>query len=347
MENLDITHPGCRELLERNGLSVQGQDIYPCRTPIDQRGEQTINRDAKVAGGIKYFASDQNAILKWTLNHVAQAKNTEELYNIAGVRSSEDMYKMIRPSEVLKSERLVTKLQNVITKEYLNPFDASLVPGCLYNLSSGVPVDHDLCSSIINLKKVGEDLYKDFVDDRIKSTQIKIHDPITRQKSTVFKNSGKKVTIKVENKQQDVEANRNILAKLLAYSAKTGKVIDFEKALRYPLYPVPLCLAHPDGSRRTTAKSKFMEVILSYCNSSIDPKELGTRVPKDSVSAYLVDLMALIRTVPGLCDTYQELTFKLIDMLPVGYKRIDIVADTYREGSLKIQSGQSVALQIK
>ena len=78
-----------------------------------------------------------------------------------------------------------------------------------------------------------------------------------------------------------------------------------------------------------------MEVILWYCNSSIDRKELGTRVPKDSVSAYLVDLMALIRTVPGLCDTYQELTFKLIDMLPVGYKRIGIVADTYREGSLR------------
>ena len=78
-----------------------------------------------------------------------------------------------------------------------------------------------------------------------------------------------------------------------------------------------------------------MEVILSYCNGSIDPKEVGTRVPKDSVSAYLVDLMALIRTVPGLCDTYQELTFKLIDILPVWYKRIDIVASTYREGSLK------------
>ena len=182
--------------------------------------------------------------------------------------------------------------------------------------------------SIINLKKVGKDLYKHFGDDRIRSTQIKIHDPITRQKLTIFKNAGKKVTIKVENKQQDVETNHNILAKQLTYSAKVSEVIDFEKALRYPLYPVPLCLAHPDGSRHTTAKSKFMEVILSYCNSSIDPKELGTRVPNDSVSAYLVDLMALIKTVPRIGETYQELTFKLIDMLPVGYKRIDIVADT-------------------
>ena len=69
--------------------------MYPCGTPIDQRGEQTINRDAKVAGGIKYFASDQNAILKWTLNHAAQVKNTEELYNIASLSSSEDIYKMI------------------------------------------------------------------------------------------------------------------------------------------------------------------------------------------------------------------------------------------------------------
>ena len=42
LENSDITHPGCRESIERNGLSVQGQDIYPCRIPTDQRGEQTI-----------------------------------------------------------------------------------------------------------------------------------------------------------------------------------------------------------------------------------------------------------------------------------------------------------------
>ena len=51
LENLDITHAGCRELLKYKGLSVQGQEKYPCRVAIDQRGEQTINRDAKVSEG--------------------------------------------------------------------------------------------------------------------------------------------------------------------------------------------------------------------------------------------------------------------------------------------------------
>ena len=49
LENLDITHPGCRELIQFKGYSVQGQDRYPGRVAIDQRGEQTNNRDAKVA----------------------------------------------------------------------------------------------------------------------------------------------------------------------------------------------------------------------------------------------------------------------------------------------------------
>ena len=51
IENLDDTHPGCRELIQDKGLSVQGQEKYLCRTAVDQRGEQTIKRDAKTSGG--------------------------------------------------------------------------------------------------------------------------------------------------------------------------------------------------------------------------------------------------------------------------------------------------------
>ncbi len=67
---------------------MQAQDRYPCRILIDQRGEQTINGDAKVSGGIKFFASDENAVMKLTLNRAAQAKNTKELYSLACVKQS-------------------------------------------------------------------------------------------------------------------------------------------------------------------------------------------------------------------------------------------------------------------
>ena len=53
LKSLESTHLGLREMLERQGLSVQTQDENPLRKAVDQRGEQTINRDARTAGGIK------------------------------------------------------------------------------------------------------------------------------------------------------------------------------------------------------------------------------------------------------------------------------------------------------
>ena len=68
LQNLDITHPGCKELLKCNSISVQGRDKYPLRTAIDKRGEQTLNKDAKSTGGIRSFASSSESVTKWTLN---------------------------------------------------------------------------------------------------------------------------------------------------------------------------------------------------------------------------------------------------------------------------------------
>ena len=39
---------------------------------------------------------------------------------------------------------MVAKLINVMTEEFLNPFDESLDSGELYNLSSGIPVAKEM-----------------------------------------------------------------------------------------------------------------------------------------------------------------------------------------------------------
>ena len=46
--------PGLRNLLDAFGISVQPQESFPLRTAVDQRGEQTINRDAKTNGKKSY-----------------------------------------------------------------------------------------------------------------------------------------------------------------------------------------------------------------------------------------------------------------------------------------------------
>ena len=53
LENVDKTHPGCKDMVKEKGMSVQGQNKYPCRIAADQRGELIINQDAKVAREIK------------------------------------------------------------------------------------------------------------------------------------------------------------------------------------------------------------------------------------------------------------------------------------------------------
>ena len=53
--NMEQFYPGLKELISKQGLSVQGQEKYPLRTAIDQRGEQTINSDAKTSGKIIFI----------------------------------------------------------------------------------------------------------------------------------------------------------------------------------------------------------------------------------------------------------------------------------------------------
>ena len=131
-----------------------------------------------------------------------------------------------------------------------------------------------------------------------------------------------------------VEANRDVLGKLLATSTKHERTIDFEKALEYPLTSVPLSLANADGTRRMTQKSTLMDVFVKKC--SRDDMDFRTVLPaRETVLAYIVDLMALIRTLTSVPETFEALALKVLDCIPKAYRRVDIVADCYTPHSIK------------
>ena len=164
--------------------------------------------------------------------------------------------------------------------------------------------------------------------ESLESSKVKFHDPIKRRKLQLFSNSSKKVTIEQNKKVKSVEVDRNILGTLLSFSAKSGQAIDFKRALEYPLCPIPLSLANPDGSRRVTTKSKLTEIIIKNVKSPLlHPRE--SRPPKGTVSAFIVDMMASVRSITQVPETYEDLTWKFLQQLPSGHSRVDIVADTY------------------
>ena len=54
--NIDDQYPGLKNYMEKGGFSIQGQSHHSIRTATDQRGEQTINKDAKISG--KFIHND-------------------------------------------------------------------------------------------------------------------------------------------------------------------------------------------------------------------------------------------------------------------------------------------------
>lgn len=102
-----------KDELKDKGLSVQGQNSHQVGTLIGQRGDQSINRNAKTSGGISGVSSNESAVLKWCLNMAEQAKNTQTLYDFCGLGKNAGIYKPCRPSQILRSEKLVT---NIILK---------------------------------------------------------------------------------------------------------------------------------------------------------------------------------------------------------------------------------------
>ena len=116
-----------------------------------------------------------------------------------------------------------------------------------------------------------------------------------------------------KNKKSTVDVNHDILTKLSKISVRKGKtIIDFEKALKYPLGDIPLSLANADGTTR------------------INKREIAKQK-----TAFIVDVMALLRMMSNLSDTYERLAWKFHSYIPKGYYCVDLVADFCFKSSMK------------
>ena len=81
-----------------------------------------INCGAKTAGGIKLFSMKSDNVIKWCLNPAEQTKSKKALEDLCGLGNGGGTYKLARPSQVMKSEKLVKSVMNVLTEDYNNPF---------------------------------------------------------------------------------------------------------------------------------------------------------------------------------------------------------------------------------
>ena len=141
----------------------------------------------------------------------------------------------------------------------MNPFGVDLKEDkeSACNLISGQQYQ-GTTDDLVGIRTMGQALYNDFKKDRLFSTTIKFHDTIKRQKRILFSDVSKPKPKKDTNYEVK-KANWNVLGKLLTLSANAQQLIDFEAALSFPLYHVPISLAYPDRTRRSIQKGNLLK----------------------------------------------------------------------------------------
>ena len=87
---------------------------------IIQRYSNFKTKSTFAVGGIRFYASNKEAVLKWCLNRADIAKTTSELKKMTGISKSFNMYKPMRPSQILASEKRVAEVIRVLEDEYIN-----------------------------------------------------------------------------------------------------------------------------------------------------------------------------------------------------------------------------------
>ena len=152
LKNMDAKYPGAKEELAAIGISIRRND-FGIGQAIDLAGEQTFIRGAKTAGGIKGFQTRRCTVLKWVRNRAQQTKFVEGLKEIAGVeKTTQNFRKCLRPSEIMKSDKIVESIVKAMREHFTHPFDKSFESGKLYNIVSGKPVADDICQSLSAVK---------------------------------------------------------------------------------------------------------------------------------------------------------------------------------------------------
>ena len=110
---------------------------------------------------------------------------------------------------------------------------------------------------MLRVDDIGEKAFKEFVQARLVEKTVPFHAPLKKQKlKTLAKTAVKKKLTSSQNKVVQLAAQRNVFGQMLVLSEEYQ--ISLERALSYPLSPMPWALATPDGLPAKTDKSKLL-----------------------------------------------------------------------------------------
>ena len=322
--NVNETHPGVREMLEDGALSVGRTGRRFSRVPVDLALEQTINADAasKLTGISSMSASDA-AMKKWMITRSARTEIVNAFLTMAGVKINDDSTHELNQSRVKKDNSDLNKVINGIEMA-MNPFMENVADDNLYCISNGHALSENIKADLLQCNETGVKWCDEFTDGCFNDPE-RFEKPIKRRKVRNF--ASEAITVKVmakDMKIKQLQGTRDLFGRLL-YLATTSE-LDLASIFTYPLTPIPLSLAHVDGSINKTDKSKLMHLL---------EDKIHTSAP-GHVDVYLVDAMCIIQAITkNIPRTYGGIALLILRRICSLADTILFVCDSYDSHSVK------------
>ena len=131
LANIECSHPGATEMLERGAFSVARSFIPGNRSAVDKTIEETFMKHAKSRGGggtgagLSGILKNQEAYQRWTRTMSKRTKYYQATLSLADMTTKicdGSSHKDLRKAEIAKSEKQVIKTIEAI-KSFIDPFD--------------------------------------------------------------------------------------------------------------------------------------------------------------------------------------------------------------------------------
>ena len=292
MSQLASTHPEVFSEFMEGGFSVQMVQMDSTnpfgRIPVDQRIEETINKDTQTAGGTKGFSLKPAAVMKHYLTAEYRSTYLRQLREATGRSKSKLSHKDLQRTRIKKDEADVQSLLSLMENSWMNP----MVPENtnLTSLSTGVLAPPDVSYGLLQACDVGEAAYQVFNQTRLSQhpPAVKLFDKMKKQNLKTFAS----LTVKKScgKKAQDIvlKADRNLFSHMILVAENRN--VNMREVLSHPLGPVPWALANGDGSLRKTNKASLATELEKHA-SPVD------ELPSPSVT--IIDGMSLIQKMNG------------------------------------------------
>ena len=164
--------------------------------------------------------------------------------------------------------------------------------------------------------------YRNYITQKLKTQKLK-----------TFSNLGKSSTTKLKQENIAIKASQNLIIRMLIVAKM--RHIDLEEVLSYSLSPVPPSLGNYHGSMVKTNKAGLLHCLLKHVPNAV----VSTPPSAQTLIVAAIALIQEIQNIPKsfglLADQILRQLFSIADRFKC--RRIDFVADTYPNKSIKIQ----------